>query len=151
MRSPCKQQLLSVLRGRDPPEQCGRFALNSSQAGKKGKKKKRACKTSPDVPSPICKCLNSASAIAVWHAGGTGRGRKPSAPPRPPGPAPLAAPVPSLGLQLAAKLRLFRVQRAAVKADGCLLCPQVLLKDGNILELIREAFVVVVFFVCHPG
>lgn len=46
--------------------------------------------------------------------------------------------MPVLFSKLAAKLWLFKVKLVAVKANGCLLCREVFLKDRNILKLICE-------------
>lgn len=113
---------------------------------------KKMCKTSPDVPSSICNCLNFALPILVPHAASSGRksltSRSPlPSPPLPPpcpfrkrglggpsGPALRGGQMLSLFAKLPAKLWLFKVKLVAVKANGCLLYRQVFLKDETILE-----------------
>lgn len=112
-------------------------------------RKKNICKTSPDVPSPICNCLKFALPILVPHADTNGRGRK--CPPdlcsprkrgqgSPPSMVLVPAQMLSLFSKLAANLCLFKVKLAVVKANGCPLCRQLFLKDQNIQELICELF-----------
>lgn len=134
------------VRGKEPPEQCARSPLNSTQA-----RKKKNMQNETRSALPHLQLFKLRIAHAAPHAESPGGGRK-----RPPGPPdPDGRPRPGQGRaeprrpQVAAKRRLFGVELLAVKANGGLLCQQAFLKAQNILELICELGGVGGFFVFH--